>query len=61
LLFQKTIDAVTTAKWNRRGEEAYLRFVRGDRIGQALLRKATVGLNADRKKDGIEPRRSFFC
>jgi hypothetical protein len=29
LLFQKTIGAVTTVKWNHKGEEAHLRFARG--------------------------------
>jgi len=30
LLFQKTIGAVTTAKWNHRKEEPRLRFARKD-------------------------------
>jgi hypothetical protein len=36
LLFQKTIGAATTAKWNHRGEETDLRFIRGDETGHAV-------------------------
>src|SRR5215467_7287395 len=31
LLFQKTMAAVTTTKWNRRGEPLILRFTHGDK------------------------------
>jgi len=31
LLFQKTMGAVTTAKWNHRGEPLMLCFTRGDK------------------------------
>jgi hypothetical protein len=31
LLFQKTMGAVTTAKWNHRGEQSHLRLARGDK------------------------------
>jgi hypothetical protein len=34
-LFQKTIGAVTTAKWNHREEETYLRFAGGDETGHS--------------------------
>src|SRR5260370_16649981 len=66
LLFQKTTGAVTTAKWNHREEEAYLRFARGDENRALGLRKTslrlrvhvqTVGLNAETKKGSVPTRR----
>jgi hypothetical protein len=33
--FEGGFECVTTAKWNHREEEAYLRFVRGDETGHA--------------------------
>ena len=57
MLYQKTMGAVTTAKWNHRNEELILRFARGDEPGPQDLRKTTlgvdvqtVGLNAEKKR-----------
>jgi hypothetical protein len=68
LLFQKTIGAVTTAKWNHTGEGAYLCFARGDENRALGLRKTTlggvhvhtVGLNAETNGTGIEPKGEIF-
>jgi hypothetical protein len=65
----ETIGAVTTAKWNHREEEAYLRFARGDENRALGLRKTTlrsrvhvqtVGLNARDEKGPASGREGRF-
>ena len=67
LLFQKTMGAVTTAKWNHRNEELILRFAREDELGPQDLRKTTlgvdvqsVGLNAEKKGPASSRRGALF-
>src|ERR1700722_12847159 len=67
LLFQKTIGAVTTAKWNHRTQQLILRLARGDQARPEDLRKTTlgvdvqtVGLNAEKKRSTSSRRGGFF-
>jgi hypothetical protein len=67
LLFQKTMGAVTTAKWNHRNDKLILRFARGDEPGPQDLRKTTltvdvqsVGLNAEKKGSASSRRGALF-
>src|SRR4029450_5112325 len=67
LWFQKTMGAVTTAKWNHRNEEWILRFARGDEPRPQDLRKTTlgvdvqtVGLNTEKKRAASSRRAGCF-
>jgi hypothetical protein len=53
LVVSETMGAVTTAKWNHRGEEAYLRCARGDEPDTLGLRKTTLRVECPRKQWGL--------
>ena len=64
MLFQKTMDAVTTGNKTHRGEETYLRFARGDETRVTRPEEDRTpkqwGLNAETGMGGIEPMGKIF-
>jgi hypothetical protein len=67
LVVSETTGAVTTAKWNHKGEELNLCFAGRDTPGtlnkttlRVRVHVQTVGLNAEKKKIGIEPTGRLF-
>jgi hypothetical protein len=67
LLFQKTMGAVTTVKWNHKKEGLILRFAHGDEPRPQDRSKTTlgvdvqtVGLNVEKKRSASSLRGAVF-